>query len=193
MHFIIRLLPPSIISFSLNPSTLWPWDLHAPPLCSLGPSTFSPPPLNKRKHLWRGCQASPLAAPCHNPPPVKPSASAPWWWTVSEGPLERKKKTVKIPQLQPSVYKWCQHPWKLLGSIPPEREGSYSKLQHSSLLVLRDFFQFLVRTDSVHKVWLLIVVGGKNNVQHHTLQGLKYKMHSWLKWKQVKKSLWTDV
>lgn len=43
------------------------------------------------------------------------------------------------------------------------------------LLVFRDFFQFLVCTDSVHKVWLLIVIRGKDDIQHHTLQGLKYK------------------
>lgn len=42
------------------------------------------------------------------------------------------------------------------------------------LLVFRDFFKFLICADSVHKVWLLIVIRGEDNVQHHTLQGLKH-------------------
>lgn len=42
-------------------------------------------------------------------------------------------------------------------------------------LVFRDFFKLLVCVDSVHKVGLLIVVRGKDNVQHHTLQGLNMK------------------
>lgn len=50
-------------------------------------------------------------------------------------------------------------------------------------LVFGDFFKFFVFTDSVHKVRLLIVVRGKDNVQHHTLQGLKNNGEETYTWK----------
>lgn len=80
----VSLLPSTNKPF--NSSNTWLQHSHVPPLCSSDPSTSSRLPLCKRRHLWRGCQVSLLAAPSHNPPPGRPSASAPWWWTVSEGP-----------------------------------------------------------------------------------------------------------